>query len=155
MVVGLGDGRRHQVRLVPKPPVDGGPRDTGLGGYALDGHASVPEPFQLVEGGVEDGWLAASSLGRPARPPSRPVAAERSCDGGQIGRLGRFGGPGGGRCPRRPLGTKSFWRTRAKPRTAPMKDTTDPMTMSSLNVLENRRDRLEQRVTGRRHGDGR
>ena len=80
--------------------------------------------------------LAASSRGRPGRghrlDRSQRNGHRRRPTAGSAGSVG----PTAGGAPDGPLGTKSFWRTRAKARTAPIKDTTDPMTISSLNVLE-------------------
>ena len=133
-----GDGRGHQVGLVPVATVDGGPGDPGLGGDPLHGHPGVADLGQLVEGRQVDGLAGPGVAGTARCPPDLGalVCRRRARRGGRGRRTvgahattglasgapgptgspaGWLGGTGG------PLTTKSRWRMRAKAATEPMK----------------------------------
>ena len=57
------DDGRDQLVLVGEPAVDGRAADTGPSGNVFERDAAQAMPFELDDGGVEDGFSARVSLG--------------------------------------------------------------------------------------------
>ena len=65
-VLALDDGG-HQFVLVREPPVDGGAADPGPAGDVVEGDPPKAVPFELDDGGVEDGCPVVGSAPGIAR----------------------------------------------------------------------------------------